>query len=161
TKHGSLATLNPAALLRLKSVGSCEVEIPEWHFDMDYPGHYMRRIKSVGLSIPAVAGPYTNVNCTLTQSFSKVRKDTVAADYEDVEHFHENFGGAETIVTSTARDDSGLFQLDFRDERYLPFEGTGAISRWQIRLPRETNHFDVGTVSDVILHIRYTARDGG
>jgi hypothetical protein len=101
------------------------------------------------------------VNCTLTQSFSKVRKDTGATDYQDADHLHENFGDVQTIVTSSGREDSGLFQLDFRDERYLPFEGTGAISRWQIQLPRESNHFDVGTVSDVVLHIRYTARDGG
>jgi hypothetical protein len=64
-------------------------------------------------------------------------------------------------VTSTAREDSGLFELNFRDERYLPFEGTGAISRWRIQLPLDTNRFDLGTVRDVIFHFRYTAREGG
>ena len=163
TKHVSLAALDPAALIALKAVGTCEVDIQEWLFDLDYPGHYMRRIKSVGLSIPCVTGRYTNVNCTLTQSFSKVRTKTTAdvPDYDDAEHFHENFGSTQTIVTSTGRQDSGLFELNFRDERYLPFEGTGAISRWRIRLPREDNRFDVGTVSDVVFHIHYTARDGG
>jgi hypothetical protein len=153
--------LNPAALIALKEVGECEVDIPEWLFDLDYPGHYMRRIKSIALSIPCVAGPYTNVNCTLTQSFSRVRKDTLVADYLNESHFHSNVGIAQAIVTSTAREDSGLFELNFRDERYLPFEGTGAISRWRIKLPVDTNRFDVSTVSDVIFHVRYTARDGG
>ena len=161
TKHVSLAAVNPAALVALKAVGACEVDIPEWLYDLDYPGHYMRRIKSVSLSIPCVTGPYTNVNCTLTQSFSKVRTETAAADYADATHFHENFGSTQTIVTSTGRQDSGLFELNFRDERYLPFEGTGAISRWRIQLPREDNRFDVGTTSDVVFHIHYTARDGG
>ena len=73
TKHVSLLALNPVALIILKAVGECEVEIPERLFDADYPGHYMRRIKSLGLSIPCVAGPYTSVNCTLTQLSSKVR----------------------------------------------------------------------------------------
>jgi hypothetical protein len=161
TKHVSLAALNPAALIALKAAGACEVDLPEWLFDMDYPGHYMRRIKSVSLSIPCVVGRYTNVNCSLTQSFSKVRRNTHAADYDDPAHFHENYGSAQTIVTSTARQDSGLFELNFRDERYLPFEGTGAVSRWRIELPQAANQFDVGTVSDVILHLHYTARDGG
>ena len=161
TKHVSLAALSPAALIALKAVGTCEVDIPEWLYDLDCPGHYMRRIKSVALSIPCVTGRYTNVNCTLTQSYSKVRTETAADDYADASHFHENFGGTQSIVTSTARQDSGLFELNFRDDRYLPFEGTGAISRWRIQLPREDNRFDVGTVSDVIFHIHYTARDGG
>jgi hypothetical protein len=128
---------------------------------MDKPGHYMRRIKTMALSIPCVAGPYTSVNCTLTQSFSKVRKDTDAASYDDADHFHESFGRPQTIVTSTGRQDSGLFETNLRDERYLPFEGTGAISRWRLQLPRENNRFDVRTVSDVIFHLHYTARDGG
>jgi hypothetical protein len=161
TRHVSLAQLNPVALIALTAVGECEVDIPEWLFDMDYPGHYMRRIKSVVLSVPCVVGPYTNVNCTLTQSFSRVRKDRDAEDYGSANHFHENVGSAQAIVTSTAREDSGLFELNFRDERYLPFEGTGAISRWRIQLPMDTNRFDLGTVRDVIFHIRYTARDGG
>ena len=35
-------------------------------FDLDYPGQYMRRIKSVTLTIPASTGPYTGVHCRLT-----------------------------------------------------------------------------------------------
>jgi hypothetical protein len=27
-----------------------------------------------------------------------------------------------------------MFELNFRDERYLPFEGAGAISTWQLEL---------------------------
>ena len=66
TKHVSLRQLNPVALLTLKATGTCQVTIPEWLYDRDCPGHYMRRIKSVALSIPSVVGPYTSVNCTLS-----------------------------------------------------------------------------------------------
>jgi hypothetical protein len=45
-----------------------------------------------------------------------------------------------------------------RDERYLPFEGAGAISRWKLELPIDFKTFDYGTISDVILHLRFTAR---
>ena len=64
-------------------------------------------------------------------------------------------------MTSSAKEDSGLFELNFRDDRYLPFEGTGAISRWRVDLPLERNQFNLQTVSDVIFHVRYTARYGG
>ncbi len=161
TRHVSLAALNPAALLVLKNVGECEVDIPEWLFDMDHPGHYMRRNKALAFSIPCVVGPYTNVNCTITQSFSRVRKDASAVNYADASHFHENFGSSQSIVTSTGREDSGLFELNLRDERFLPFEGTGAIARYRIRLARAENQWDVDSMSDFIFHIRYTSRSGG
>jgi Tc toxin complex TcA C-terminal TcB-binding domain len=90
-----------------------------------------------------------------------VRKDALAVNYADATHFHENVGSSQSIVTSTAREDSGLFELNLRDERFLPCEGTGAIGRYRIRLARDENQFDVDTVSDVIFHIRYTSRSGG
>ena len=65
------------------------------------------------------------------------------------------------MVTSNGQNDAGLFELSLRDERYLPFEGAGAISTWRIELHKETNRFDPATIADVVLHLRYTARDGG
>ena len=37
TKHVSVKQLNPLALLELKKAGSCQIEVPEELFDMDYP----------------------------------------------------------------------------------------------------------------------------
>ena len=51
--------------------------------------------------------------------------------------------------------------MNFRDERYLPFEGQGAESTWQFSLPTEFKAFDYDTIADLVLHVRYTARDGG
>jgi len=76
TKHVSLRQLNPVALLTLKATGSCTLTIPEWLYDLDCPGHYMRRIKGIALSIPSVVGPYTSVNCTLSLLKSSLRKAT-------------------------------------------------------------------------------------
>ena len=66
TKHVSLVLHDLLALIVPKETGNCLVELPEALFDMDYPSQYMRRIKSVGLTMPAVTGPDTSVNCTLT-----------------------------------------------------------------------------------------------
>jgi hypothetical protein len=37
---------------------------------------------------------------------------------------------------------------------------TRQLSEWRISLPKESNQFDFATISDVILHIRYTAVAG-
>ncbi|MEO6488803.1 MAG: hypothetical protein ABIO04_02590, partial [Ferruginibacter sp.] len=65
TKHVSLKQINPMAILRLKQSGIAGFSLPELLFDLDYPGHYKRRIKSVSVSIPCIAGPYTGLNATL------------------------------------------------------------------------------------------------
>jgi hypothetical protein len=154
-------------LSKLKETGQCEVFLHEALFDADYPGHYMRRVKSVSLSIPCVVGPYTSINCTLTLLSNKTRiKSEVGSGYEeDLENddprFVGNFAAMQSVATSHAQNDSGLFELNFRDERYLPFEGAGVISRWQIDMPKDCNAFDFSTLTDVILHLKYTAREGG
>jgi hypothetical protein len=71
------------------------------------------------------------------------------------------YAARESIATSSGQTDSGLFELSFRDERYLPFEYLGAVSRWRIELPPENNYFDPDTLTDLVLHVSYTAREGG
>jgi hypothetical protein len=166
TRHVSLRQLNPLALLALKTTGTCQVTVPEWLYDRDCPGHFMRRIKRVSLSLPSVVGPYTSVNCTLSLLRSTIRKSPVGDDYlrqgpED-DRFVDYAGAVQSIVTSGANDDGGMFETNLRDERYLPFEGAGAESTWKLDLPKPSQYpaFDYSTISDVILHIRYTARQG-
>ena len=145
-------------------------------------GHYLRRIKSVSVSIPCVVGPYASVNCKLTLVKSEVRHERTASEVRhertaaegtaaentyprsttvDDPRFTDYFGASEAIVTSTGNGDSGLFETQLRDERFLPFEGSGVISTWRLELPGEYPQFDYSTISDVVLSIRYTARDGG
>jgi peptidoglycan hydrolase-like protein with peptidoglycan-binding domain len=164
TKSVSLLLLDPVALINLKETGQCTVQLPEALFDIDYPGHYLRRIKSLSMTIPCVVGPYTSVNCTLTLASNKIRIDNTAAnskDYVKDSHFAINFAATQSIATSTAQNDSGLFTVNFNDERYLPFEGAGVISIWQLSMPQDTNAFDFETITDVIFNLKYTARDGG
>ncbi|WP_233093928.1 hypothetical protein [Azotobacter chroococcum] len=126
----------------------------------------------MALSIPCVSGPYASVNCTVSLLKSGIRKTPVLRDgdypREDAEddRFEDYFGSLQSIVTSSAQSDGGLFETNLRDERYLPFENAGAISEWQLELPGDPSkgdpvQFDYETISDVILHIRYTAREGG
>jgi hypothetical protein len=76
------------------------------------------------------------------------------------DRFVDYIGAVQSIVTSGGINDSGLFETNLRDERFLPFEGAGAESTWKLDLPKDYRAFDYSTISDVILHIRYTARQG-
>jgi hypothetical protein len=71
------------------------------------------------------------------------------------------YAAREAIATSSGQNDSGMFELNFRDERYLPFEYLGAVSRRRIELPPQNNYFDLDRLSDLVLNLNYTAREGG
>jgi hypothetical protein len=170
TRHVSLLQLSPLELVRLRSTGRCSVKLPESLFDMDGPGHYFRRIRGVSVSIPCVTGPYASVACTLRLLRSSIRKTAVVGDsYPRVdandERFSDHFGSVQAIVTSSGQNDTGLFDGG-RDERYQPFEYAGAVSEWELQLSADPSagdpaSFDYATISDVLLHLRYTAREGG
>lgn len=179
TKHVSLTLLDPLALVKLRETGRCFFNLPEEIFDLDYPGHYFRRIKSVSLTLPCVVGPYTTISCTLRLTKNSIRINTANGDNgyphnadsgglpTDDTRFVENNIPVKAIAASNAQNDSGVFELSFRDERYLPFEGAGAVSQWSLELFNDANadfgrplrQFDYGTISDAILHVKYTARE--
>jgi hypothetical protein len=153
----SLGQIDPQALVRLRATGTCTFSIPEVVFDIAYPGHYRRRMKAVRLTMPCVTGPYINVGATLRLTRSRIRlTPTLATEPTDVPLRHTT-----AIATSSAQNDAGVFEFNFRDERYMPFEGAGVISDWQIDLPSRFRVFDYESISDVILRLAYTAEDDG
>jgi hypothetical protein len=186
-KHISLIQLDPLAMVRLRETGRCFFRLPEELFDLDYPGHYFRRIKTVSLTLPCVTGPYTTISCTLRLLKNSIRIDTANGDDgyprntdetglpADDTRLVENNIPVKSIAASSGQNDSGVFELNFRDERYLPFEGAGSISEWSIELfndlpannPDPTSpdfgkplrQFDYNSITDAILHVRYTARE--
>jgi len=140
------------------------------------------------VTIPCVTGPFTGVHCRLTLVANMTRIDPrrsapahecccshpccdecggderLALEYmpcADDPRIVRQYGAREAIATSSGRDDSGMFQLDFNDQRYLPFEYMGAVSRWRIELPPECNYFDMDSLTDLIIRLGYTAREGG
>jgi hypothetical protein len=114
-------------------------------------------------------GPYTPLNCTLTLLRSTVRKKPdlksgtkYGRDLSaDDDRFIDYVGGTQAIVTSSGTSDAGMFETNLRDERFLPFEGAGAVSVWRLELPARFPTFDPATIADGIVHMRYTARQGG
>ncbi|EJL01318.1 insecticidal toxin complex protein TcaB1 [Pseudomonas fluorescens Q2-87] len=137
--------------------GQCEFELTHELFEDDYKGqqHYLRRIKTVSVSLPALVGPYENIRATLTQTASKV---FMSPGGWSVESRYAN----QQIALSTGLDDNGLFTLNFNDERYLPFEYTGAVSTWCLTFPNPEAQKDMlESLTDIIVQVSYTARVGG
>jgi hypothetical protein len=147
----SLAQYDPAALAALREVGTCKFSVPELFFDLAYPGHYRRRIKAVRLSLPCVVGPYANASATLKLLDSEMRVEPTANPTPSAPRH------SVSIAASSGQNDGGVFEFNFRDERYMPFEGSGAVSKWELSLPKTFRPFDYGTISDVVLRISYTA----
>ncbi|KAI1355605.1 hypothetical protein F5Y01DRAFT_301744 [Xylaria sp. FL0043] len=172
-KNVSLRQVDHWALITFRETGKTEFSLPEFLFDIDFPGHYCRRIVSATLIIPCVVGPYTSLNCTLRLLQHKYRISTEAssgASYLEkstddsrfpIDNIPINAIAIGSPTANSAAAGTGSFSFDFARDRYSPFEGAGVISTWQIKLPPTFRQFDYRTISDVVLQLRYTAIDGG
>lgn len=120
----------------------------------------------MSLDIPAVRGPYTNVNARLTQLRGEVRKHAhIGGDYyrrdSDDTRFRDDLVNGESIVTNTGVQDDGRVEQRQDGENPPPFAMNGAISTFRFELPHAQNHFDRQTISDVIVRVVFTSRAGG
>ncbi|MBX8569831.1 toxin [Pseudomonas cichorii] len=140
-----------AVVARLADENIAEFEITQAMLDADYPGHYLRRIKRVSVSLPVTVGPYQDIRATLTQTYNAVQMNGPQGALK------ENMRASQQIAVSNGVDDDGLFVFNFDDERYLPFEGTGAISRWALKFSASQEDV-IASITDIILHLRYTAK---
>jgi hypothetical protein len=170
SKTVSLLELDPMAFLKLKAEGACEFELSEALFDYDFPGHYCRQVKT--LSLDLALGEGVLVNGTLTQLTNRV---VMEADSKAVaflldpketppSSLRSNWKAMQQIALSEHDENepnNGIFELRFDSERYLPFEGTGAVSRWRLELSGRPGSYDLRNLSNVTLKLKYTALQGG
>jgi hypothetical protein len=159
-------------LTKFKNDGVLEFEFTQRMFDSDYPGHYCRQITTVDVSLPVVLGPYQDTRVIFTQlsSTTAVKPVVTSLDYlyepdaaRTPSDIKLNLRNSQQIAISSAIDDHGLHMLQFGDERYLPFEGTGAISKWRLELPMGKEHVQQAltqSLTDVIIRVRYLAFAG-
>ncbi|MBS9437748.1 toxin [Photorhabdus noenieputensis] len=114
----------------------------------DYPAHMQlgetRRIKQISVSLPALLGPYQDVQAVLSYS-----GDTTSLAK-----------GCKALAVSHGLNDNGQFQLDFNDGKFLPFEGIDINDKGTLTLsfPNATSKQKniLQMLTDIILHIRYT-----
>ncbi|MHC8346663.1 Tc toxin subunit A-related protein [Pseudomonas sp. RT6P73] len=155
----------------LLNQGTLGFVLTERHFAERYPGHYLRQIAAVSVTLPALVGPYQDIRAVLSQICSGF---VTQPEIEGVQYLLDKTGNSswvqsnlrahQQVALSTGMDDSGAFQLSFGEERYLPFEGTGAVSSWQLSFPNhrcDDQQKMLASLTDIIVRVRYTARDGG
>jgi peptidoglycan hydrolase-like protein with peptidoglycan-binding domain len=163
----SLRQIDPFALIQLKQTGTCTLKIDEAFLDLQFPGHYMRRIHSLAISLPCVTGPTTTLGAILRQTKSSVRLNTSdLANYArkgpDDTRFKDIFLPTEQVIAvSTGRMDSGLSDTSKNDGLYRPFEGTGAISEWTLSLPDKYRPLDYNSFVDCLITLECKDRSGG
>lgn len=165
--------LDENALNNLITTGTCSIDINELDFDKDYCDQYFRRIKSVSLTIETGEGDIPKViACTLILKNSKYRTNEtlLSSKYTD----QSTIGNPDSrfkiinppfnsMATSSGIDDNGMFELNFNDDRYLPFEGAGAISSWSLNLNKA--YFEIeqyaeyfSFINKVTIKLKYTSR---
>lgn len=136
-----------------KEVFEAKIDLKALDIEADYPDavvgdNKVRRIKQVSVSLPALLGPYQDVQAVLSYSGNG-------------DLIHQSCTQA---AISHGVNDSGQFQLDFNDCRYLPFEGLPIDGDGSASLILTfPNAGDSGkqralleSLTDIILHIRYT-----
>lgn len=154
TRTISLAQLAPAEFQRFRDTGVMLFATPMELFDRDFPGHYLRLVKRVRTSVIALIPPTQGIRATLsTAGASRVVIGNPGFQVVVVNH------GPQSVALSSPVNATGLFELDQQPEMLLPFEGIGADTLWELRLPRAANPFDYRTLADVLITIDYTALD--
>ncbi|KVT53810.1 hypothetical protein WK54_18165 [Burkholderia ubonensis] len=115
----------------------------------DYPANMqlgrLRRIKQLSVTLPALIGPYQDIQAVLSYGGSLALPR-----------------GCEALAVSRGLDDSGQFELSFNDGRFLPFEGIPVDDGGTLTLafPNALGKQEamLRTLNDIVLHIRYTIR---
>ncbi|WP_240674671.1 hypothetical protein [Burkholderia stabilis] len=113
----------------------------------DYPANMQlgnqRRIKWLSITLPALLGPYQDIQAMLSYGGSLALPR-----------------GCEALAVSRGLDDSGQFELNFNDGRFLPFEGIPVDDGGTLTLafPNALGKQEamLRTLNDIVLHIRYT-----
>ncbi len=151
-------------------------------FDKNYPGHYLRQLKHVSVSFVLEAGATLDeLSAILTQTGSTTLVDPDAdgatylytPDKTAPASVKRNLRAQQQIALSSLVSDDGMgnnlgdrvYQLVFQDGRYLPFEGTGAISQWQLVIPdvdvaKSLIEDRKNKIKDIQVNLLYTALNG-
>ncbi|SMG61705.1 neuraminidase-like domain-containing protein [Cedecea sp. NFIX57] len=137
------------SITREKGILSIKVNIKNLDLQADYPDALRlgtrRQIKQISVTLPALLGPYQDVQAVLRYDGNSPHAP-----------------GCEAIAISHGMQDSGQFLLDFSNTEFLPFEGIPVDDAGNLILQfpatRDEQKALLNSLSDIIFHIRYTIR---
>ncbi|HMS83069.1 MAG TPA: hypothetical protein PKD12_05435 [Nitrospira sp.] len=148
----SLAQLFPAEFQRFRETGSFPFMTSMALFDQGFPGHYLRLIKRVRVSVIALIPPTRGLRATLINSgLSRVVSGSDVFQTVVVRR------DPELIAFTSPSNSTGLLELEPEGELLLPFESMGVDTSWELQLPKAANPFDFRTIADVLFTVEYTA----
>lgn len=155
TKTISLAQLFPLEFQLFRESGRLIFTLPMSLFDRDFPGHYLRLIKRLRMSLIALIPPGDGIKATLrTLGLSQVVVN-------DNGVFRSTFIQRlpESISFTSAAEATGQFEFDLQQdiEKLRPFEGNGVAGTWILELPKAANSFDYDTIADILITLDYSA----
>jgi hypothetical protein len=139
-------------------------------FDYDFPGHYCRQVKTIAVDLAMGDGVFANATLTQLTNRTIMEPDPKAVSFllspkeTPPASIRTDWKAQQQIALSTHTQyetNSGVFELNFESEHYLPFEGTGAVSRWRLELGGPPGAYDLGNLTDVTITLKYTALQGG
>jgi hypothetical protein len=148
----SLARLFPLEFQQFRESGRLPFATPMSLFDRGFPGHYLRLIKRVRMSIIALIPPVQGVRATLiTSGISRVV--TGGDVFQSIVVRRE----PELIAFTAPSNATGLLELEPESGMLLPFESMGVDTNWELQLPKAANPFDYRSIADVLFTVEYTA----
>lgn len=148
----SMVNMAPAEFVRFKRTGVLNFATMGAWFDRDFPGHYLRLIKNVNVSVIALIPPNEGIHATLSNTgISHVMSGPPFQEESVIYRLPES------IALSQAANATGLFDLRPDDNLLLPFEGSGVDTQWALEMPKGANRFNFATIADILFTIRYTA----
>lgn len=152
SKTLSLSEIAPEELIRLRTDGLASFYTTHDHFDRDYPGHYLRLIKKVAVTVIALTPPTKGIRATLSNGgASSVFTGGVLFQERVIRRYPDE------IALSSGVGDQGVFQLQGEGEFLNPFEGCGVQTLWEFRMDKAANPFDFASIADVLITIEYEA----
>ncbi len=155
TKTVSLAQFSPVEFQIFRETGKLIFDIPMELFDRDFPGHYLRLIKKVRISLIALVPPVDGIKASLSSSgISRVVVNNNNNFQEKTIQRSPEIVAYTVPLNATGQFD---FELQQQNEMLRPFEGNGVAGSWELELPKPANNFDYNTIADALITFDYTA----
>jgi hypothetical protein len=154
TQSFSLADRLPLDFYQFRNTGRLSFATPMSWFDECFPGHVLRLVKRVRVSVVGLIPPTTGVRATLTGSgISRVVLPSDGFPQATL------IRTPESVALTSPVSATGVFDLDAQPDLLLPFEGSGVDTTWTFDLPQPANPFDFRSLADVVITVEYTAVD--
>ncbi len=152
SKTISLSKHDPNSFQTFKQTGILPFVTRMELFDRDFPGHMMRLVKRVSVTVLALTPSIDGIKASLSASSnSKIVKGELYPTLETIKR------PSESISFTNAIGASGLFELQTESNKLMPFEGMGVEALWFFEMQRASNQMNYNSIADILITIDYTA----